>query len=68
MLVSVSLAVQRQSSGVSAHDSLVKCAGHETTFRTIWRPADLDNKLTEIAESLGDDLKRLKYSGRTITL
>ncbi|CAD6581192.1 MAG: hypothetical protein CYPHOPRED_001511 [Cyphobasidiales sp. Tagirdzhanova-0007] len=42
--------------------------GHETTFSTLWRPKDLSNKLREIADSLGGDLARLKYSGRTLTL
>jgi len=42
--------------------------GHETTFSTLYKPVDLDNKLKEIADSLGEDLTRLKYSGRTLTL
>lgn len=42
--------------------------GHETTFSMIYKPTDLDNKLREIADSLGKDLSRLKYSGRTLTL
>lgn len=42
--------------------------GHETTFSTIWRPNELDNKLKEIATSLSEDTARLQYSGRTLTL
>lgn len=42
--------------------------GHETTFSTLWRPNELDDKLKEIAESLAQDLARLQYSGRTLTL
>ena len=42
--------------------------GHETTFSTLYRPNELDNKLKEIATSLAEDLARLQYSGRTVTL
>lgn len=42
--------------------------GHETTFSCIWKPADLDMKLREIADSLAEDLARAQYSGRTLTL
>lgn len=42
--------------------------GHETTFSTLWRPKELDDKLKEIAASLAEDMARLQYSGRTLTL
>lgn len=42
--------------------------GHETTFSTLWRYTELDGKLKEIATSLAEDMARLQYSGRTVTL
>lgn len=36
--------------------------------RVIWHQYELDRKLREIADSLAEDLTRLQYSGRTLTL
>lgn len=45
-----------------------KSVGVERTFRDKWEDEDILAELANIAEELEDDLKRLQYSGKTVTV
>lgn len=45
-----------------------KSVGVERTFRDKWEDEDILSELANIAQELEDDLKRLRYSGKTVTV